>query len=183
MPRHRETPLGVVAIQSGTNRARRWWPDFIARGLGRGAVTADAFWFRYGLAVACCPALFGRLADRIGTRTALSLLTTIQLTALLLPLLSTGTVALIASSIGGGGTAGGVSALALIRAKELVGDASPRLWRACTASWGAAQATTGFFLAWLFTTSGTHKSIFVTGLVAAAGAFALALVGRSDATD
>lgn len=73
------------------------------------------------------------------------------------------------------GTAGGVSALALIWAKELAGDVSPQLWRACTAAWGAAQAATGFFLAWVFAVSGTHAAVFVTGLVAALGAAALAL--------
>jgi len=152
-----------------------WWPDFIARGLGHSAVAADGFWFLYGAAVACCPALFGRLADRAGSQSALAVLASVQVAALLLPLLATTTPALLASSVCGGGTAGGVSALALIRAKELAGDASPGLWRACTASWGAAQAATGFFLAWIFAASGTHASIFATGLAAATGAAVLAL--------
>ncbi len=164
---------GLSAVAATSHMV--WWPDFIARGLGHGAVAADEFWFLYGLAVACCPSVFGRLADRIGTQAALAVLTVVQMAALLLPLLATTTPALLASSVCGGGTAGGVSALALIRAKELAGDASPRLWRACTASWGAAQAATGFFLAWLFTASGTHVPIFAAGLVAALGAAALAL--------
>lgn len=152
-----------------------WWPDFIARGLGYGAADADGFWFLYGAAVACCPALFARLADRIGTQAALAALTAVQVAALLLPLLATATPALLASSVCGGGTAGGVSALALIRAKELAGDASSQLWRGCTAAWGAAQATTGFFLVWVFAVSGTHASIFAAGLAAAVGAAVLAL--------
>lgn len=152
-----------------------WWPDFIARGLGHAAAGAAGFWFLYGAAVACCPALFGRLADRVGTSGALGALTVVQVVALLLPLLSTATPGLLASSVCGGGTAGGVSALALIRVKEVAGDASPQLWRACTAAWGAAQAATGFLLAWLFAVSGSHAPIFAVGLLAALAAAALAL--------
>ena len=151
-----------------------WWPDFVARGLGQGATSGATFWFVYGAAVACCPTLFGRLADRIGASRALIALTLVQVAALALPLLDVSTASLVASSICGGGTAGGVSALALIRAKELAGDASGQLWRSCTAAWGAAQAATGFWLAWLFATYGSHRPIFVTGLFAALLAAALA---------
>ena len=55
----------------------------------------------------------------------------------MLPLLANATPALLVSSVCGGGTAGGVSALPLLRAKQVAGDASPQLWRACTAVWVA----------------------------------------------
>lgn len=168
--------LGLYALSAVAATSHMvWWPDFIARGLGEGAARAAGFWFLYGLAVACCPALFGQLAGHIGASWALATMALVQVGALMLPLLATSTPALLASSVCGGGTAGGVSALALLRAKQLAGDASPQLWRTCTAVWGAAQAATGFFLAWLFAASGSHAPIFATGLAAALGTAALAL--------
>lgn len=56
---------------------------------------------------------------------ALVVLTLVQVVALALPLLDVSYPALLKSSVCGGGSAGGVSALALIPAKELAGDASP----------------------------------------------------------
>ena len=151
-----------------------WWPDFIARGLGRGTVVGAEFWFIYGAAAACGPALFGRLADRVGAAPSLMIASLLQVVALALPLLDVSYAALLASSLLGGGTAAGSTALALTRARELASDGAAQLWRTCTAAWGASQAATGFFLAWLFSVSGSHVPIFVNGLVAACLAAALA---------
>lgn len=153
-----------------------WWPDFIARGLGQGTASGAGFWLFYGAAAACGPAMFGRVADRIGASRALLIAMALQVAALALPLLDVSHPALLASSILGGGTAAGSTGLALTRAKELAGDASAQLWRVCTACWGAAQAATGFFLTWLLATSGSHQPIFISGLVAACLAAALAAV-------
>lgn len=151
-----------------------WWPDFIARGLGYGTARGAEFWFLYGAAAAAGPALFGRLADRIGAGRSLLIATLLQVAALALPLLDVSYPALLASSLCGGGAAAGLTALALTRAKELADGASAQLWRICTAAWGASQAATGFFLAWLFAMSGSHVPIFVTGFAAACLAAALA---------
>lgn len=153
-----------------------WWPDFIARGLGHGTAAGAEFWFLYGAAAACGPALFGRLADSIGARRSLIIATLFQVAALALPLLDVSDITLLASSLCGGGTAAGLTALALTRAKEVAGDSSAQIWRVCTAAWGAAQAATGFFLAWLFAISGSHMPIFVTGLIAACLAATLGLM-------
>ena len=152
-----------------------WWPDFIARGLGHGTGSGAAFWFLYGAGAACGPALFGRLADRTGAARALMAATVLQVVALALPLIDVSGPALVASSLLGGGMAAGLTALALTRAKELAGAASAQLWRTCTAAWGASQAATGFYLAWLFTMAGSHTPIFVSGLVAAGLAAGLAV--------
>lgn len=153
-----------------------WWPDFIARGLDHGTAIGAEFWLLYGAAAACGPALFGRLADRIGATRSLVIATLLQAVALALPLLAVSYPALTASSLCGGGTAVGSTALILTRAKEVAGDASAQVWRICTAAWGASQAATGFFLAWLFATSGSHFPIFVSGLVAACLASTMALL-------
>lgn len=168
--------IGLYALASAAATSHMvWWPDFIARGLGHGIASGAAFWFAYGAAAACGPAMFGWLADRTSAKRSLMLAMLIQVLALALPLIDTSTAGLMASSIFGGSTAAGSTALVLTLAKELAGDRSAQLWRTCTAAWGAAQAATGFFLAWLYLASGSHLPIFLTGLVAACLAAGLAL--------
>jgi predicted MFS family arabinose efflux permease len=152
-----------------------WWPDFIARGLGQGAATAALFWMLYGAAAASGPAVFGRLADRIGAGRGLKIAMAIQAAGLALPLLSVTTSSLLISAIFSGSTAIGSTALTLTRARELGGPEGPGLWRISTSGFGLAQTGTGFFLAWLYSTNGHHAALFWVGLVAALCAFLLSL--------
>lgn len=148
-----------------------WWPDFIARGLGRGPAAAAGFWVLYGLSAATGPALYGRVADRIGAGRALRLAMGVQVAALGLPLVAQTTPALVASAVLAGGTAIGSTALTLTRARDIGGADAPGLWRASTATFGLAQTLCGFFLAWLYAATGGHAALFAAGFVAALLAF------------
>jgi predicted MFS family arabinose efflux permease len=151
-----------------------WWPDFIARGLGEGPARGALFWMLYGVAGACGPALFGRLADRIGAGRALQMAMAVQAMALALPLLGHGNPVLVLSAVCAGGTAVGSTALTLTRAREIGGANGPGLWRVCTMGFGLAQTITGFFLAWLYAASDGHTALFEVGFAAALLAFATA---------
>ncbi len=142
-----------------------WWPDFVARGLGAPRL-ASATWLAYGIAAACGPAVCGRAADRYGARRALLGGLSVQVAALALPLAADGPAFLLASAMLAGGTAIGITALALTRAKEVAGDAAPAVWQVCTAAFGAAQAIAGFGLAALYATTGSHLPLFAVGLAA-----------------
>jgi predicted MFS family arabinose efflux permease len=146
-----------------------WWPDFIARGLGRSTATASMFWVLFGIAAASGPALYGRLADRIGASRSLKVVMAAQAAALAAPLLSTATIALAFSALAAGSAAIGSTAVTLIRARELGGGDATGLWRTSTSVYGLVQTATGFGLAWLYTQGG-HEALFATGLVAALGA-------------
>ncbi len=150
-----------------------WWPDFIARGLGRGTETASLFWMLFGLSAASGPALYGRLADRIGASRTLQVVMAAQAAALAAPLLSTATPALAFSAIAAGSAAIGSTAVTLIRARELGGGDATGLWRMSTSAFGLTQTMTGFLLAWLYTqfgNSGGYEALFMFGLTAALGA-------------
>jgi predicted MFS family arabinose efflux permease len=151
-----------------------WWPDFIARGLGQGAATGALFWMLYGASAAAGPALYGRLADRIGAGRTLQVAMAVQVIALALPLASHTTFALIASALCAGGTAIGSTALTLTRAREIGGPQAAGLWRISTSGFGLAQTATGFFLAWLYAASGGHEALFIVGLAASIAALATA---------
>lgn len=156
-----------------------WWPDYVSRGLGWGTAAAGLFWLVYGVAAACGPTLCGALADRIGSPGALMLALAAQALSLLLPLLGRDEGLLFVSTALAGMTALGITALGLIRSRELAGEAGAGLWGLCTITWGAGQALTGFFLAWLYTATGNHLSLFATGL--AASVLALLLVASPRA--
>lgn len=151
-----------------------WWPDFIARGLGEGPARGALFWMIYGMAAACGPALYGRLADRVGASRALQVVMAIQATALALPLLSHANPVLVLSALCAGGTAVGATALTLTRAREIGGANGPGLWRISTMGFGLAQTATGFFLAWLYTASAGHTALFEVGFAASLLALATA---------
>ncbi len=152
-----------------------WWPDFIARGLGEGPARGALFWMLYGASAACGPALYGRLADRIGAGRGLQVVMAIQAIALALPLLSHANPILVLSALCAGGTAIGSTALTLTRAREIGGADGPGLWRISTMAFGLSQTATGFFLAWLYGASGGHAALFGVGLGAALLALGLAL--------
>jgi predicted MFS family arabinose efflux permease len=151
-----------------------WWPDFIARGLGQGTGAGSAYWLLYGVAAACGPALFGRLADRVGVARSYFVATVAQAVGVGVPLVSQAMPALVLSTALGGATTVGLTALALTRALELTGVGAPGFWRISTVGWAAAQTATGFLLAWLYTATGSHLPLFGVGFVAAVAAVALA---------
>lgn len=159
-----------------------WWPDFIARGLGYGTGWGSASWLLFGIAVAGGAGLCGRLAGRIGVAHAYLAIMALQVPATLLPLLSTSVPSLVLSTLLAGATTAASSALALTRARELAGEASPGLWRACTMGWAAAQTLFGFALAALYKASGSHLPLFAAAFVAALAAALLAIpAGRGAA--
>lgn len=151
-----------------------WWPDFIARGLDRGATTSAAMWALFGISAAVGPALFGRLADWVGTPNAFVATLLVQMIGLGLPMVAHTTPWLITSAIAAGIVAIGQTGLALTRTREIAGEAAPGVWRLITAGYGAAQAGIGFVLAWLHEATGSHLPLFAVGLIAAGLALPLA---------
>lgn len=152
-----------------------WWPDFIARGLGRGTAGAAAFWMLYGASALIGPTVYGGVADRIGARRALRIAMAVQVVALALPWVSTATGALVLSAGLAGGTAIGSTALTLARAREMAGAEAGGIWRVNTVAFGLAQTATGFGLAWLYAATGGHAALFAFGTAAAVAAFVLSL--------
>ena len=144
-----------------------FWPDFIDRGLGFGTEAGAFGWLSYGVAAALGGVVFSRVADRLGTERAIIIALVAQTLSLILPLIWTGPVALGISAVGAGITVLGVTALGLVRSREIGGDAASRLWRLATAVWGITTAVAGFFLSWLLAMTGSHLPMFVTCLAAA----------------
>ncbi len=171
LPRLRGPEGRLVMAYAGAAVAQTghmlWWPDFIARGLGQGTAVAADYWILYGITGALGPALWGRLADRFGAAPMLRLAMTVQAVALALPLLDTSTPVLVLSTISGGATAIGLTALTLTRARDLAGEQASAVWRVSTATFGLSQTLTGFLMAWLYSVTHGHAALFGTGLIGA----------------
>jgi MFS family permease len=149
---------------------------FIARSLGQGVDAGAGYWVLFGLGAIAGPLISGRLADRVGFRTALRLAFGLQAAAVLAPALNPAAPSLIVSSLVMGAAVSGVVPLALGRAHELAGrhpDVQRTAWRSATLAFAGAQALGGYALSYLLArTGGDYALLFELG----AGSLGLALL-------
>jgi predicted MFS family arabinose efflux permease len=149
--------------------------DFVARGLHAGLTIGASYWVVFGLGAMAGPLLAGAMADRTGFGPALRLAFALQAAAVLLPVLTTATPALIVSSAIAGAFTPGIVPLALGRVHELLpGDpvAQRLVWGRTTMAWALFQAAGAYGDSWLFgRTGGDYRLLFALG----AGALVLAL--------
>lgn len=172
--------LRVLYLQYGLNAAglvphMLFLVDYVARGLGQGIGGGARYWVLFGIGAIVGPVLSGHLADRIGYRPALRLVFLVQTIGVLLPVLGTGTVGLIVSSLVMGAFTPGIVPLALGRIHELLPN-DPRgqraAWSAATTSFALFQAAGAYALTFVFAQSGgDYHLLFVIG----AAAFVLTL--------
>ncbi|WP_408639543.1 hypothetical protein, partial [Neoroseomonas rubea] len=73
----------------------------------------------------------------------------------------------------------GITAVALVAARERAGAQAGLVWVRVTAGFALAQAATGFAMAALFGATGeSHAAIFAAGAVLSVGALGLGLADR-----
>lgn len=149
-----------------------WWPDYVARGLGRGTEAGALAWLTYGLAAMAAPTLCGMAADRIGTFVTWRAMLGLNVVALALPFAGPSIGVLAASGLIAGAANIGQTSLTLARAREVAGEGAPRLWGTATAALAVGQVSAGLILAWLYARTGTHLPLFGFGLAGAVAALA-----------
>jgi predicted MFS family arabinose efflux permease len=144
--------------------------DFVARGLGQGLDSGAQYWVLFGLGAVVGPLLSGHLADRTGFGPALRLAFFVQLIAVLLPALGTGTAGLIVSSLVMGAFTPGIVPLALGRIHELLphdAAAQKTAWSTATTGFALLQAAAAYGLTFVFTqTGGDYRLLFIIGAAA-----------------
>ena len=149
---------------------------FVARGLGQGLAVGTRYWVFFGMGAAVGPVMLGHLADRIGARRAFRVLLGLEVVFVALPAISSGIVALIASSLVVGACTIGVAPVVLARTRELLRHhpaAQPGAWRQATTSFALLQAAGAYILSFVFArTGGNYPLLFAIG----AAAMAVALV-------
>ncbi|PZW41041.1 putative MFS family arabinose efflux permease [Humitalea rosea] len=148
--------------------------DLAVRGRGLGVGMSSGVWLLFGLGGMIGTVLGGRAVDALGPSRALRLWLTAQVAALCFALWPGGGAAWLgAAAIMSGFSGVGVSAVALAALRRQAGPGAAGLWPRATAAYAAAQAATGFALAWLFAQSGQeHWPVFSAGLVFSLAALA-----------
>jgi MFS family permease len=118
-----------------------FWADYITRELHRPLAAAGFFWGCFGLGAACGPYLTGVLADRFGLSRTLGVGFTLKAFGVALPLVATGTPALLVSSILVGFLSPGIVGAASSYALEIGGAGQHRRnWTAMNLCFSLAQA-------------------------------------------
>jgi predicted MFS family arabinose efflux permease len=152
--------------------------DYIARGLGMGTQYGSIFWVLYGVGAIAGPPLYGILADRMGARSGIRLVSSVQTTALVGVYLTDSHIAVGALTIVIGTFAPGIVPMVLARVHELVPKNAPRqnvVWSRATILSAAVMAAAGYAFSALFNASGgNHRLVFL----AAAALVMIALSGE-----
>ncbi|CAL8973535.1 hypothetical protein RHODOP_01564 [Rhodoplanes sp. P11] len=148
--------------------------DFIARGLGAGIAAGAGWWVAFGLGATVGPALFGALGDRVGYGAALAIALTVQIAAVGIVLVSTGTAALAITSFMVGAYVPGSAPLVLGKIREIFHDPTRQqvAWSRATVVFSVGQAAGAWLLSAAFAETGEHRLLFAFGTAA----FALALL-------
>ncbi|MBN3801538.1 YbfB/YjiJ family MFS transporter [Paraburkholderia sp. Ac-20336] len=139
--------------------------DFIARGLGLGTHEGAIFWVLYGVGAIAGPPLYGFLADRMGARAAIGLVSLTQAVALASVYLTGNVPALGVCAVVIGTFAPGIVPLALARIHELVPKNAHRqniAWSRATILSAGVMAVSGYAFSALFNASGgNHRLLFL----------------------
>jgi MFS family permease len=118
-----------------------FWADYITRELHRPLAAAGFFWGCFGIGAACGPYLTGLLADRFGLARTLGVGFTLKAVGVALPLVATGTPALLVSSVLVGFFSPGIVGAASSYAFEIGGaERHRRNWTAMNLCFSLAQA-------------------------------------------
>jgi MFS family permease len=118
-----------------------FWADYITHELHRPLAAAGFFWGCFGLGAACGPYLTGVLADRFGLARTLGVGFTLKAAGVALPLVATGTPALLVSSVLVGFLSPGIVGAASSYALEIGGAGQHRRnWTAMNLCFSLAQA-------------------------------------------
>lgn len=157
--------------------------DFVARGLGEGTHLGSIFWAIYGLGAIAGPPLYGYLADRLGAKQAVGLVTIVMI-GIFAGLYTTSNLLMLGVLTAVLGTfAPGMVPLILARLHEVITQNASRqnaAWTRASVISAAALAIAAYAFSALFNaTGGNHRLLF---LVAAVMLIVVLLLGVRPAT-
>jgi len=151
-----------------------WWVDYLVRGLGWPMAAGTAQWTLFGLGAVIGTVAWGRLADRVGFSTVLTLVFASLAVGIALPVLLPGSITVVLSSLLVGAQPG-LSAVIAGRAQRAIGAGSMLgLWRWMVLAVGTGQLVGGYGLVALFDASGSYPAVFLVGAAAMAAGAVLA---------
>jgi MFS family permease len=141
-----------------------FWVDFIVRELGFGAAAGSLSWLVFGLGALTGPLVAGFIGDRIGLAVAVMLLFAVKALAVVMPVLSVATPALLVSSWLVGALSPGLTSILSARLSMLLAPAQQApTWAIATLLFSLAQAGSAYGLAFMFTQTGSYRPLYAVG--------------------
>jgi predicted MFS family arabinose efflux permease len=154
--------------------------DLAVRGRELTSSAGAGLWLLFGCGAVVGTWTGGRSADRWGGRLTIHVWLTLQMIALCLVFLPFRATLPVAAVLGG--LSGiGLTAVALVRAREVAGGDASALWARATSVYAVAQALAALGLAWLFPIGG-HDAVFGVGLAFSLAALATSAIHRKQAS-
>jgi predicted MFS family arabinose efflux permease len=143
--------------------------DFVARGLGQGTYLGAVFWALYGLGAIAGPPLYGYLADRLGPKSTIRMVSLVMAVILAAFYATDNLIVLGVLTVVIGTFAPGMVPLVLARVHEAVTHNAPRqniAWTRASVISAAALAVAAYAFSALFNvTSGNHRLLFLVAAV------------------
>jgi MFS family permease len=138
-----------------------FWADYITGELQRPLAQAGFFWACFGAGAACGPYLTGVIADRIGLSATLFIAFALKAAGVALPLLATGTAALLVSSVLVGFFSPGIVGAASSYALEIGGALHHRrYWTSMNFCFSLAQAGAASIMVSIMSTRHSYAVLF-----------------------
>lgn len=146
-----------------------FWVDYLARELNLGAHYGATQWAIFGLGAVAGPLCASLCATRWGWWRTTAAAYALKAVAIGLPLLWVGFTGHAVSGFIVGALSPGMAAITSGYLMQLIGPARHKhMWGYATAAFALLQATAGYFMAYLYASTGSYRSLFIWGCSALA---------------
>lgn len=164
-----------------------FWVDYLARELQLGAAYASTQWAFFGVGAIAGPLAAAFCASRWGWWGTTTGAYAIKAVAIALPLVWASFAGHAISAFVVGALSPGMAAITSGYLMQLIGPIQhKRMWGYATAAFALMQAVSGYWMAWLYASTGLYHPLFGIGsavLLAGAVMVALSRLARSHATN
>ncbi|WP_312566808.1 YbfB/YjiJ family MFS transporter [Comamonas sp.] len=144
-----------------------FWVDYLARELDLGATYASTQWAIFGLGAVAGPLCAALCATRWGWWRTTAGAYALKAVAIGLPLVWVGFAGHAVSGFVVGALSPGMAAITSGYLMQLIGPAQhKKMWGYATAAFALLQATAGYFMAYLYASTGSYHSLFIWGCAA-----------------
>ncbi|MFZ7319010.1 YbfB/YjiJ family MFS transporter [Comamonas jiangduensis] len=144
-----------------------FWVDYLARELHLGASYASTQWAIFGLGAVAGPLCASLCASRWGWWRTTAGAYALKAAAIGLPLVWADFAGHAVSGFVVGALSPGMAAITSGYVMQLLGPAQhKKMWGYATAAFALLQATAGYFMAYLYASTGSYHSLFIWGCAA-----------------
>ncbi|MFZ7309432.1 YbfB/YjiJ family MFS transporter [Comamonas jiangduensis] len=159
-----------------------FWVDYLARELHLGASYASTQWAIFGLGAVAGPLCASLCASRWGWWRTTAGAYALKAAAIGLPLVWADFAGHAVSGFVVGALSPGMAAITSGYVMQLLGPAQhKKMWGYATAAFALLQATAGYFMAYLYASTGSYHSLFIWGCAALSLGMLLIVFSRQKA--